>query len=39
MNVIHFLSRFLDQVAANKAEKFDKHRFLVQSKIIDKANI
>lgn len=26
--------RFLDQAAANKEEKLDKHRFLVQSKII-----
>lgn len=26
-----FYSRFLDQIAANKIDKLDKHRFLVQS--------
>ncbi|RYH09148.1 hypothetical protein EON65_40350 [archaeon] len=28
-------SRYLDQLALNQEEKTDKHRFLVQSKVID----
>jgi hypothetical protein len=30
-------SKYLDQVARNQEEKPDKHRFLVQSRIIDDA--
>lgn len=28
-------SRYLDQLAMNQEEKTDKHRFLVQSKVIE----
>ncbi len=34
--IVHFYSKFLDQAARGEAtENIDKHRFLVQSKVLD----
>lgn len=37
MNALSY-SRFLDLYAANQEEKLDKHRFLVQTKVVEAAD-